>query len=239
MVANPKKFQVLFIEKYKGNSFLNINVNGKVNTSTEIVKLLGVTIDNKLSFNEHIEGISRNASAKTKALLRIRRYLDQPKANILCNAYILSAFAYCPIIWMFCSKRSNNLIDSVYKRSIRTVENDFTLSLDEVLARTNISNCHRKNLELLLIEIYKSVNSLNPEFMWDIFSTVNSKYALRSVQNVKIPKSLSTMGKKSFVFRGALAWNNLSKSIKEAPSHLAFKEALKSEPIYCHCKICS
>ena len=239
MVANPKKFQVLYIDGGREDSLLSLNINGKVITSTETVKLLGLTIDNKLTFNQHITTLCRNASSKSKALLRIRHYLSYAQANVLCNAYILSAFTYCPIVWMFCSKKSNNLVDSVYKRGIRTVENDFTLTLEEILTRTNRVNCHRKNLELLLIEMYKSINSINPVFMWDIFPTVNSKYALRSGHNVKIPSSASTMGTKSFVFRGALAWNHLDKRIKEAKSPLDFINALKNEPIYCHCKICS
>ena len=71
MVANPKKFQILFIDGAKNKSFLSLNINGKVVNSTETVKLLGLTIDNKLSFNQHIETLYRNASLKTKALLRI------------------------------------------------------------------------------------------------------------------------------------------------------------------------
>ena len=239
MVANPKKFQILFIDGVKNKSFLILNINGKVVNSTETVKLLGLTIGNKLSFNQHIETLCRNASLKTKALLRIRRYLNQDQANTLCNVYILSAFTYCPIIWMFCNKKANRLIDSVYKRSIRTVENDFSLSLEEILVHTNRSNCHQKNLELLVLEMYKSINCLNPEFMWELFPTTNSKYALRSGQNVSIPKTSTRFGMKSFVFRGALAWNHLPKALKDIPSPLDFKKVLKSTKIYCHCKICS
>ena len=239
LVANPNKFQIIYIDGVKKISFLQLNISGKLLTSTETVKLLEVTIDNKLSFNQHIEALCRNASFKTKSLLRIRRYLDHSKANALCNAYILSAFSYCPIIWMYCSKKANRLIDSVYKRSIRTVENNFLLSLEEVLAQSNRSTCHRKNLEILLLEIYRSLHCLNPEFMWDMFPKINTNHALRSGQNVKIPTFSTSLSVKSFVFRGSIAWNSLPKSLKESSSPLAFKNALKNANIHCHCKICS
>ena len=97
MVANPKKFQVLFIDGSKTMSSLRLNINGKFIHSTETVKLLGITIDNKLSFKQHIEAVCSNASLKTKALSRIRRYLSHNQANTLCNAYILSAFSFLPV----------------------------------------------------------------------------------------------------------------------------------------------
>ena len=140
---------------------------------------------------------------------------------------------------MFSSKKANSLISSVYKRSIRTVENDFSLSLEEILVHTNRSNCHQRNLELLLLEIYKSINCLNPELMWELFPKTNPKYGLRSGQNVEIPKTSTRFGMKSFVFRGALAWNHLPKALKDIPSLLDFKNVLKGTKIHCHCKICS
>ena len=100
---------------------------------------------------------------------------------------------------MFCNKKANRLIDYVYKRSIRTVENDFSLSLEEILVHTNRSNCYQKNIELLVLEMYKSINCLNPEFMWELFPTTNSKYGLRSGQNVSIPKTSTRFDMKSFV----------------------------------------
>ena len=169
-----------------------------------------------MSFHQHVENLCHSASMKTKALIRIGRFLVKQKANILCNVYILSAFNYCPITWMFCSKKSNLLMETVLKRSQRVVENDFSLSLIDILNRTNRSNCHRKNLEILLLEIYKSINSLNPIFMSDIFVNKNSIYSLRSGKNIEIPKIKTTIGAKSFVFGGgALAWNHLPERVKE------------------------
>ena len=65
--------------------------------------------------------ICDKANWKTKALLRIRSYLTQAKAEILCNCFILSAFNYCPLIWMFCGKAGNNLIETVHRRSLSAV----------------------------------------------------------------------------------------------------------------------
>ena len=238
LVANPSKFQVLFLG-IKDSSILSIQIDGKTLYSSETVKLLGVTLDNRLSFLPHISDLCRKANQKTKALLRIRSHLDQAKAETLCNAFIASAFNYCPLIWMFSGKQGNNLIETVHRRCLRAVLYDFHLSYEEMLEKTSLKTVHHKNLEVLMIEIYKSLNSLNPKFMWSKFSPKLSPYDLRLGSALTLPKAKSAIGFNSILFRGALTWNYLPKEIKESSSLIAFKSNIKKCKVYCHCKICS
>ena len=39
----------------------------------------------------------------------------------LSEAYIMSPFKYCPLIWMFYNKTSNNQINKIQKRTLRLV----------------------------------------------------------------------------------------------------------------------
>ena len=51
------------------------------------VVLLGITIDDLLTFNEHIDNPCRTANYKLHALRRIRKYLSLEKVKLLCNAF--------------------------------------------------------------------------------------------------------------------------------------------------------
>ena len=66
--------------------------------------ILGVTIDNKLSFDEHIINIRKTANKKLNALSRINHYMKQNQKEILLSSFIISQFSYFLLIWMFCSK---------------------------------------------------------------------------------------------------------------------------------------
>ena len=79
------------------------------------VKLLGITLDNKLNFNEHVSNICKKASQKIHALARISNYMCQNKLRILMKA----SFGYCPLTWMFHSRKLNNRISRLCKCFIK------------------------------------------------------------------------------------------------------------------------
>ena len=74
MKANPKKFQFMILGKSTRQTIIpNIN-NIKIRESQN-VELLGLKIDNRLTFKDHINMFCRRASYKLHALGRIRKYL--------------------------------------------------------------------------------------------------------------------------------------------------------------------
>ena len=121
MVANPGKFQIMFLGYKIDNCKITFAIENKLIKWKRVVKLLGITIDEKLTFTKHVANICSLANNKLRALTRIRRYLSKEQTKYLSEAYIISAFKYCPLIWMFCNKTSNNRINKIYKRSLRLV----------------------------------------------------------------------------------------------------------------------
>ena len=81
MKSNPKKFQFMILGKSTRQSIiLNIN-NIKINEFSSVV-LLGFTIDNLLTFKDHINILCCRARFKLHALRRIRKYLTTDKAKL-------------------------------------------------------------------------------------------------------------------------------------------------------------
>ena len=66
MMANPEKFQYMVLSKNTINK--SIAINNKTNESSKSLKLLGLTIDNKLNYGIHINNVCKVASAKIKCL---------------------------------------------------------------------------------------------------------------------------------------------------------------------------
>ena len=102
MSLNPTKCHYTCLGKTKEDDTCNFGNISLKNSDKEVI--LGLTIDNKLSFDNHVKKICRKASKKTCALSRISNYLDSKQKEIIFKEMIRSEFSYCPLIWMFCQE---------------------------------------------------------------------------------------------------------------------------------------
>ena len=64
---------------------------------------LGISIDNKLTFDSHIKGICQKADQKLSALSRTSPYHTKNKKELLFKSMVKSQFSFCSLVWMFCS----------------------------------------------------------------------------------------------------------------------------------------
>ena len=86
--------------------------------------------------------------------------------------FIKGQFNYCPLLWMFCSRSSNNLINKIHERalSLTAVINDIPFNeLPSINSEVSIQK--KKIIKTLLIEVYKNLNGLLPPIMFDLFTT--------------------------------------------------------------------
>ena len=91
-----------------------IKENKGVN-SPKVLKLIEITIANKLSSKKHISNLFNITSHRFRVLMRIRKYLSTERVKLFLEAYHLSTFKYFPLIRIICSKTANNLISNVHK----------------------------------------------------------------------------------------------------------------------------
>ena len=148
--ANPDKFHLLLSSVDEN---LSIIVDQYEISNSRKVKLLGVTLDNRLSFAEHVSGLCSKASQKLHALARVSPYMNIIKRRTIMNASITSQFGYCPLVWMFHSRKLNNRINKIHERALRLVYNDDLSSFDELLNRDSSFTIHSRNIQALAIEI--------------------------------------------------------------------------------------
>ena len=151
-------------------------------------KILGVIIDNELKFDPHIRSMCKKAAQKLGVLNRISSLLDPEKKRLVFNAVIKSHFNYCPLIWMFSSRRSNNLINRIHERSLRTVYNDTSSTFQELLKRNRSVSIHHKNIQILTTEVFKVVNNTCPPIMKTFFDFRENRYNIIKSQEMRQQK---------------------------------------------------
>ena len=201
--ANPDKFHLILNnpdEKY----FIQIQ-NFQIYNSN-CAKLLGIKIDNSLSFTEHVTDLCSKASQKLHALCRVAQFMKSGQRRIIMKAFINSQFGHCPLVWMFHSRKLNNRINKIHERSLRLVYDDNFSSFEELLKKDNSFTIHERNIQNLAIELYKVVNRLSPEIMSHVFLLKESvKYCSK---NIFVTRNVHTIkyGTETLAHLGPKVW---------------------------------
>ena len=165
MKLNEEKCHLLvFGEK---ETEISIKVGSSVIKESKEEKLLGVVLDQKLNFKQHVNMVcTTKASQKLHALARASTYMPKEKTRTVMRAFVMSQFSYCPLIWMFHDRRVNAKINHIHERALRIADHDRTSSFEELLIITDHSvSIHQRNLQLLVTEVYRTRMNLNPCFM--------------------------------------------------------------------------
>ena len=76
MVAKPGKFHIMFLGSNIDNSKITYMIENKWLKSRSEIKLLGITIADKLSFTTHIENLCSTASNRLQAFAKICKFLS-------------------------------------------------------------------------------------------------------------------------------------------------------------------
>ena len=98
-------------------------------------KLLGIEIENMLTFGPHVGNLCKKAGQKLHAVARIANYMNISKKRSVMNVFIYSQVSYCPLVWMFHSRKRNHRINQIHGRALRIIYNDNQCTFEEILER--------------------------------------------------------------------------------------------------------
>ena len=136
MIINPDKFQAIVLDKKKSNlTNIPLTIDHQTIKSAPLVELLAIHLDDKLNFNLHISNICRSTANQLNALIRLKSYLSFNAKRVLVNSYIIYNFNYCSLVWMFSTAKSLSKIESLQKRALRLVYNDYSISYGGLLEK--------------------------------------------------------------------------------------------------------
>ena len=95
--ADSGKFQSILLYRHNIETF-NINIGDHIISRDNTLKILGITFDEKLNFNEHIRNICQISSRQINALRPISKFLNQQCREKAYKSFINANFGYCPLV---------------------------------------------------------------------------------------------------------------------------------------------
>ena len=221
LLANPDKFQSLNInprklDKDKSDKTLSINDLDIANT--ELIKLLGVHIDENLNFTEHISKLCTKASKKVGVLSRLRNLIPCKAKLLLYKSFILPYLTYCHLIWHFCKSSDKRKLERIQERALRVIYKSHSATYEELLRRADIPSLYNRRLQDITALMYKVKHGLVPYCVSELFVRKVSTHSLRNSDFVLPRFETICYGKHSVRYLGPFLWSKLTDNQRDSPS---------------------
>ena len=163
--------------------------------------------------------LCKKVSCHLNSLYRLKSFLKTNQRKILVKSFIYSNYNYCPLVWHFCSKKSVNKTERIQYRVLQFLQNDYDSDYNTLLKKSDKFSMEIRRLRPMALEIFKSLNDLNPSFMNILFNKRNN-INRRKNDLIFFKQNTITFGSNSLRCLSPHIWNTLPENTKEITSNL-------------------
>ena len=225
--GNLSKYQVMSLGPRDCQKDLHIVIgDAEIDQKSEIT-LLGVTLDDQLTYSSHISKVCRKASCQTGVLLRLRNLIPRSAKLHIVKFAIIPHLTYCHTVLHFCRASDTRKLERIQERALRAVYCDNVSSYGELLQKASLPTLHTRRLQDIAIMMFEVKNGLAPPYITDLFVVSSTHYNLRNSDFI-IPRFRTVAyGKHSLSYLGHVLWSKLEKSIRLSDSLEIFRKRIK------------
>ena len=193
-------------------------------------KYLGVQVNQHLLWDEHLNVSTKKISRGIGMLKFAKRYLPLQTIQTMYKSLVEPYFRYCSPVWGNCGITALQKLQKLQNRAARIVTNSpYDASSQPLIKQLGWLDVQQMiDFETTKI-VHKSLHNEVPVYLQGLFTRV-SDTCVRELRNSKLDLNLpllkTSLGQKSFSFRGAKLWNKLGSEAKTTSSFSAFKKAV-------------
>ena len=225
MIIHPEKTKCMIIatrqREQRTRPKLKLKLENKNIEQVKNHKMLGVTIDSELNWNQHIENIFKRISKNIFLLTKLKKYAKIENLKLFFNAHILSHINYASTLYDGCSKDMLKQLNSIYRRAVKHLIFQPGLPTDDKLQKLKLLPLEKHLQYNKLILMQKIVNGKTPSYLTKLIK--KSTIRLDS-KNLITPPSRIDLYQTSLAFSGSQQWNKLPMELKKLTSLYSFKK---------------
>ena len=219
---NVNKTNYMFVTNRRINTdnAPNVHISSNHLNSVDSVTYLGVILDCKLKYDQHIRNISSKISKSLGVMYRIKRILNTSALKSLYYALIHPYLNYCNLIWSRTYPSHLIPLFILQKKSLRIINDvDYFHPSNPLFKSSNILKLNELSLLNLAIFMYKNIDRYDFNRGHD--------YHMRSYDTLRPTFQRLTSTQQSVSYAGPILWNSIPSHIKDNSSVEAFKSAYK------------
>ena len=236
MQLNPAKSEVLFVAthgqslKFTGSNGLSI-ARARLDFASS-VRSLGVLLDTRLSFNEHVTKLCQACNYHIRSLKHIRPMLTDSVALSVAGSIVNSRLDYCNALLYGTSERNISKLQRVQNAVARAVDcRPRRAHMRPVLAKFHWLPIRERLHYKMALLAYQGRVGLLPRYLSTLLSDYKPARTLRSgfgAPLLQTRRVRNELARRSFGVAVPAVWNALPPALRLAPSLDTFKAGLKS-----------
>ena len=194
------------------------------------VKVLGVLLDQQLSWEPHISMVVRRCNSIIASLYKVRHHFTMEVLKLLVQLHVFPHILYCLSVWGGAAQCRLHRVQKALNFGARLVTG---LRRSDHITPT-LTSLGWAKIETMVIEhdctqVFKAMNiELSPEAIRCMFVTRAERSTMAtSAGKLHLQKCDLTVTKRSFAYRAANAWNSLPPETRHSSTRSAFVKALE------------
>ena len=228
--VNPSKTFILFSRGGDRTAHdLSIYINDEKLEQVQTTKFLGLYIDEKLSWEYHIEHCKSKVSKGVYAINSSKHILSQRHLKILYYSLIHPHLLYGIRLWGNAYQKYICRLEIAQKKAIRAIAGaNYNATSSPLFKKLNILKF--KDLYDLQIKqfVYEFVNMTLPNPLLATYTYHGDRHEHNTRHNTdpRSPSVNSNVMRRSFLYMGPILWMNLDDQVKSSKSKTIFKRKI-------------
>ena len=235
LILNVTKTKsMLFMNKHATNDQLCLSLRGSGIEQVHEAKLLGVTLDEHLSWDKHIANTVKKMGVSISCIRRCSSFLTPASRVLVTQALVLSHLDYCSAVWSGAAKKHLSKLQIAQNKAARLALHcpmGVRQSTERLHARLSWLRVEER-LACNLMGFFRNIcYSKQPNCLYSQIIYVrdqhshNTRQATRGYIAKQKPRTDAL--RRSVMYRAITMWNILPDVINNVPSKASFKKLLR------------
>ena len=235
LLLNPTKTEALVtgsrhqLSKFDRSS--GVSVDGNVVQFSKSMRVLGVTLDERLSFDDHVSAVVQSCNYHIRSLRHIRRLIDRDTANTLACAIVNTRLDYCNALLYGVSAKNVQRLQRIQNSLARVVCNvPYGRSATDSLHTLHWLPVAKRISYKIATITHRTLHTQQPTYLAELIQNSAPIRPLRSSARhlLQQPRTNTVTASRAFAVAAPRIWNSLPVSITVSANYCTFKSKLKT-----------
>ena len=214
-----------------------LNNSGVLCPLTNSTKVLGVHIDDKLSFDDHVSKVATSCYMALRNIFLIRKFLSKDSAATAIHAFVTSKLDMCDSLFFGMTQRNIAKLQHIQNLAACIVSgNNSGISPETLLKQLHWLTIEQRIHFKVLVLVFRCLNS---SALFPLAVKLVLTCPLDMLLSCNSFTPTSTLGRRAFSYNAPRCWNALPRQLRVIPCLETFKAQLKTHffsnfPVYLH-----